>query len=161
MTIFADWSEQEFSSILTVTPWNNATAIPTIPSEHPAVGVPSLNPTILVGNPSSVDWRNQAGYLTGVKNQGGCGSCWAFAATSSFETAYKIQHPTTTIQHYSEQELVSCSIGAPYYNYGCNGGMYDGAWYYIYLKGGISLDSAYTYTSGLGANGTCKSSTTR
>jgi len=54
---------------------------------------------------------------------------------------------------------VSCTTGSPYYNYGCSGGWYDSAWEYIYNKLGINLDSAYPYTSGSGANGTCSPKT--
>ncbi|MDD5371387.1 MAG: C1 family peptidase [Anaerolineaceae bacterium] len=65
------------------------------------------------GFPPMFDWRNQ---LTGVKDQGACGSCWAFAATGVFESALRIQDGLTT--DLSEQYLMSCNNQ----DWGCGGG---------------------------------------
>jgi len=71
--------------------------------------------------PDHFDWRSVGGvnYITSVKNQGTCGSCWAFAALAQFESAVRIysNYPLIPID-FSEQELVSCH---PDY-YGCYGG---------------------------------------
>eukprot|EP00919_Chromeraceae_sp_WS-2016_P064601 GHVR01152931.1.p1 GENE.GHVR01152931.1~~GHVR01152931.1.p1 ORF type:complete len:134 (+),score=20.63 GHVR01152931.1:1641-2042(+) len=77
-----------------------------------------------------IDWRNR-GIVTAVKNQGKCGSCWAFAATAAHES-YQVQfkHQPKTIS-LSEQQLVDCSTGSPYDNAGCNGGFGSHALEYI------------------------------
>ena len=59
----------------------------------------------------SLDWRNNGGnYVSGVRNQGNCGSCWAFAATAALEsyTLIKNKQPNTNLD-LSEQVTLSCS----------------------------------------------------
>lgn len=65
------------------------------------------------------DWRDE-GAVTPVKDQGNCGSCWAFAAVASIEGADFIgNHMQTRVRSFSEQFLVDCSRG---FNKGCQGG---------------------------------------
>jgi len=66
--------------------------------------------------PSSFDWRDEAGGLPPVKNQGSCGSCWAFATVGPLECNIKIEDGITV--DLSEPYLVSCNTDG----YGCNGG---------------------------------------
>merc|ERR1711937_66600 len=97
----------------------------------------------------SINWVAK-GAVTPVKNQGQCGSCWAFSTTGSVEGAYQIA--TGKLLSFSEQELVDCA--GSYGNQGCNGGLMDDGFKYIEAKGD-ALESAYSYT---GKTGTCSSS---
>merc|ERR1712227_806240 len=99
--------------------------------------------------PASVDWVSK-GAVTPVKNQGQCGSCWAFSTTGSTEGAYQIA--TGKLLSFSEQELVDCA--GSYGNQGCNGGLMDDGFKYIEAKGD-ALESTYAYT---GKTSTCSSS---
>jgi len=101
--------------------------------------------------PSSVDWSNNSQIVTPVKDQGSCGSCWAFSATGATESQYAIA--TGTLNSLSEQELVDCSTA--YGNAGCDGGFMDSAFLYIKANEGLSLESDYPYT---GKDGTCEKS---
>lgn len=85
------------------------------------------------------DW-NAEGKVTPVKNQGMCGSCWAFSTTGSLESALAIK--TNKLNQYSEQELVDCSRS--YGNYGCSGGLMTYAFKYIHDKK-IGTEDEYPY----------------
>ncbi|TPP67277.1 Cathepsin L [Fasciola gigantica] len=77
--------------------------------------------------PESIDWR-EFGYVTEVKDQGQCGSCWAFSTTGAMEGQYMKEQKTNI--SFSEQQLVDCS--GDYDNHGCDGGFMENA--YEYLK---------------------------
>jgi C1A family cysteine protease len=119
------------------------------------------DPTFIIGGdhvheepvnaPASVDWTSK-GVVTPVKNQGQCGSCWAFSTTGSLECDYAIK--SGTLNSLSEQELVDC-VPITDGCMGCNGGSMDGAMKWVQKNGGLCSESEYSYTA---RNGACKSS---
>jgi C1A family cysteine protease len=96
--------------------------------------------------PDSVDWREK-GAVAEVKDQGSCGSCWAFSAIAAVEGINKIVTGDLTVL--SEQELVDCDTS---YNEGCNGGLMDYAFDFIIENGGIDTQTDYPYK---GVDGRC------
>jgi len=108
--------------------------------------------------PTSVDWRSQ-GIVTPVKDQGQCGSCFSFSNTGALEGAYALKYGT--LESFSEQEIVDCSIlkyGGP--NMGCNGGQIGATMDWIGRNGGLCTEATYPYKSGTTkVAGTCQKST--
>ena len=100
----------------------------------------NINNPFKKNNPPSVDWRKTK-YLTPVKDQKKCGSCWAFSATSSLETYLKKNN--YKVERLSEQELVDCSIE----NDGCSGGLMDLAFDYCIENNGLHSNDNYKYNA--------------
>lgn len=102
--------------------------------------------------PTSKDWVS-LGHVSPVKDQGYCGSCWAFSAVGALESIYSIKK--NKMLDLSEQQLVDCS--KPYGNMGCDGGIMDSAFDYIKAKG-IVKESKYPYKAVDGKCSTTKTS---
>ncbi|KAL6099700.1 uncharacterized protein ACO6RY_01468 [Pungitius sinensis] len=90
--------------------------------------------------PQSVDWRND-GLVSPVRNQGLCGSCWAFSSLGALEGQIKKQ--TGVLVPLSPQNLVDCSTNDG--NQGCRGGYISKSFSYIIRNRGIDSESFYPY----------------
>jgi hypothetical protein len=95
--------------------------------------------------PDSVDWR-AAGKVPPIKDQGQCGSCWAFSAVGAMESAQAIANNFTWPQSgsnigYSEAEVVDCTPDC----FGCQGGWPRSAYNFIAGNGGIDSEADWPY----------------
>jgi len=133
MNKFGDWTREEFKSRMNGFKMTEEVKAMKRDSH---MFLPPSNIAI----PDKVDWRKQ-GYVTEIKDQGQCGSCWAFSATGSLEGQTFAK--TQKLPSLSEQQLVDCST--KFGNQGCDGGLMIGAFEYIRQNGGIDTEKAYPY----------------
>jgi len=99
-------------------------------------------------NPPTYDFRTSyPKCCLEVRDQQGCGSCWAFSASGAFEKRHCQSSKQLTINRFSPQMLVSCSTG----DYGCDGGTLYGSWNHLQSVG-IALDACVPY---IAQNGVC------
>jgi C1A family cysteine protease len=137
---FAAMTDAEFSAVM-------------LGFNSKALRAHKLNVTKLPTNnlKETVDWTGK-GAVQRVKNQGACGSCWAFSAVGALEGIGAIKGGK--LQDFAEQELVDCSRS--YGNNGCSGGLMSSAFRYVKDKG-LSQQTEYPYK---GVDATCKVSAT-
>eukprot|EP01051_Picozoa_sp_SAG22_P014583 SAG22_NODE_1790_length_3569_cov_23.345821_4_plen_490_part_00 len=142
---FSDLTQAEFRAAAL-----SPTEYPTKPESERQVKI--LDEAAVAG---PVDWRTK-GAVTPVKNQGGCGSCWAFSTTGSVEGAYFLA--TGALRPLSEEQLVDCAgtkdntAGKSFGTKGCKGGIMEAGFRYIMANGGIDSETDYNYTA---KDGTC------
>jgi len=133
---FAAMTPSEFKEMLTFVP-------------HEYIAAPLFDPkTPTFARGATIDWRTK-GAITDVKDQGQCGSCWAFSAVEETESMWILKGKSKV--ELSVQQVVSCDSvdGA------CNGGDTPTAYAYIQSAGGLESEDDYPYSSGGGDNGTC------
>ncbi|XP_002734978.1 cathepsin F-like [Saccoglossus kowalevskii] len=129
VTKFMDLSEEEFRKYYLTPVWRGSD--PHMKKAEIPKGTP----------PAAFDWRDaDKNAVTKVKNQGTCGSCWAFSTTGNIEGQWKIKKGT--LVSLSEQELVDCDK----LDQGCNGGLPSNAYQEIMRFGGIMSEDDYPYT---------------
>jgi cathepsin L len=139
-TVFSDLTLEEFQA-LNIRGIKSGAA-----SGLPKVGVHKYEGEALAG---SVDWTTK-GAVTPVKNQGQCGSCWAFSTVGGLEGAWQLA--SGNLISLSEQQFVDCDK----VDSGCNGGLMDHG--FDFAKGtAVATEDSYAYTA---ADGTCKTSFT-
>ncbi|XP_066310529.1 cysteine endopeptidase Rep1-like [Miscanthus floridulus] len=140
---FGDMGREEFRSTFADSRINDLRR-----AESPAApAVPGFMYDDVTDLPRSVDWRKE-GAVTAVKDQGHCGSCWAFSTVVAVEGINAIR--TGSLVSLSEQELIDCDTDEN----GCQGGLMENAFEFIKSYGGITTESAYPYHA---SNGTCDS----
>ena len=131
----SDWTHEEYKVLLGYRPQEGR----------------EYNPVPYVkSDATSVNWVEK-GAVTPVKDQGQCGSCWAFSSTGCLEGAH--WRATGELVSYSESELVDCDRGI-LKNHGCNGGLMDNAFKWL-KDNALATEADYPYTP---ENGTCNES---
>jgi C1A family cysteine protease len=133
---FADISALEFKHLYLMT---------NLPPYTPTA---SEVPTLRAGAPTTWDWRTKSGVITAVKDQGQCGSCWAFSATENIESSAAILLKKNA-PVLGPQQMVDCTDTC----YGCGGGWPYLAFQDVIKRGGEDTESTYPYTA---RDGTCK-----
>ena len=128
---------------------SNPDPLPGQPLKSAVREAPPSN-TPLIGLPSSFDWRN-SGILTPVRDQGNCGSCWAFGTVGPFEANLKWKSSLTT--DLSEEFLLSCNSEG----YSCNGGWWAHEYHHTktavnQTQAGAVVETDFPYT---GASQSC------
>lgn len=89
--------------------------------------------------PDNINWVNK-NLVNPIKNQGHCGSCYAFSSVQALESAWAIK--TGDLYSLSEQEIVDCDK----LDDGCNGGLMENVFNWTRDNGGLTTTSNYTYT---------------
>lgn len=138
VTEFADMSPEEFKAAM----------LSGLQTQTDRVSLGTQKATGATDLPASIDWVDQ-GAVTPIKNQGSCGSCWAFSTVGALEG--RSQLAKGSLQQFSEQQFVDCDTEA---DQGCNGGLMDNAFKYAQTAE-ICTEDSYPYK---GRGGSCSTS---
>jgi len=138
---FSDLTPEEFAATVLMRPFKGAAE--SVKRKN------LLKPTPLAAAPESFDWRPK-GAVTPIKDQGQCGSCWAFSVTENIESMWMIAKGLTnsTMTPLAPQQVVDCDKS----DYGCDGGNPPTAYDYIKEAGGLEGEKDYPYKA---EDGTC------
>nr|GEV72593.1 senescence-specific cysteine protease SAG39-like [Tanacetum cinerariifolium] len=128
---FADQTNEEFKAT------RNGFKLPSALRSTPTTPFRYADVTAV---PSSMDWRKK-GAVTPIKDQGQCGSCWAFSTIAATEGITQLT--TGKLISLSEQELVDCDRSGE--DQGCGGGYMDGGFTFVVKNKGINTEAAYPY----------------
>jgi len=141
VTKFSDLSPEEFQTTVLM-------KTPITPASSPRPATQFRQPKE-VDVPVTFDWR-PLGAVTPIKDQGQCGSCWAFSATENIESMWILAGKATNDSlNLSPQQIVDCDEWV----LGCNGGETTSAFNYVMGAGGLEPIVDYPYTA---EDGTCK-----
>merc|ERR1712216_156327 len=100
-------------------------------------------------NPPSINWRDTEA-ITPIKNQGQCGSCWAFSATEAIESQMILGTGGKLAIALSPQQIASCAPATGNYGcMGCNGGFTEGAYEYLKTVPGLANSFYIPYEQSL------------
>jgi len=100
-------------------------------------------------SPASINWRDTEA-VTAIKNQGQCGSCWAFSATEAIESQMILGNGGKLAMSLSPQQIASCAQGSGAYQcMGCNGGFTEGAYEYVKSAPGLANGFFIPYAQSL------------
>jgi len=140
---FSDLTTDEFGQMYIggYVPSTRFPGLQSVPWEYPATDAPD-----------AIDWVSKGG-VNAVKNQGQCGSCWAFSTVAAIEGQYFAA--SNKLLSLSEEQLVQCDK----VDNGCGGGLMDNGFKFV-EDHALCTESDYPYTSGGGTRGTCQSKCT-
>jgi len=131
ITKFSDYTPQEFKNIFL-----NSLVKGVRPRHRDVLELPGS------GVPDTFDWKSQ-GKITPVKDQGQCGSCWAFSVTENIESVWLIAKSidASSFSPLAPQQIVDCDSS----DGGCNGGDPPTAYAYVISAGGMEPEKDYPY----------------
>lgn len=141
---FADWTPEEYKRILGYK--NSGKKLRSNIVELPVEGVPASVNWFTTANPKGQVVVNPP------KDQGQCGSCWAFSSVAAMESSHALK--TGKLVSFSEQQLVDCAnsnVDPKYQSQGCNGGEMDDGFLYAETNA-MNTEAEYPYQ---GVDGTC------
>jgi C1A family cysteine protease len=140
VTKFSDLTEEEHTRMFRMSS----------PPKYETRAAVKTNFTAPTVDPTNYDW-SKTQYVTPVKDQGQCGSCWAFSATETIESYFALAGKRQAVS-LSEEQIVDCDTTC----YGCGGGWPYLAYEYVKGQGGLDSDASYPYTAGGGDSGSCQ-----